>query len=74
MQSKYFLDNQQLSPLWYVAWFCEDRSAIVTLMAAAAERDLEELLLGSIFYCCQIGGKSRTADSDQMAPFYTRQT
>ena len=38
------------------------------------ERDMEELLLGSIFYCCQIGGKSRTADSDQMAPIYTRQT
>ena len=37
-------------------------------------RVMEELLLGSTFYCCQIGGKSRTADSDQMAPFYTRQT
>ena len=38
------------------------------------ERDMEELLLGSIFYCFQIGGKSRTTGSDQMAPIYTRQT
>ena len=38
------------------------------------ERVMEELLLGSIFYCCQFRGKSRTAGSDQMAPIYTRQT
>ena len=40
----------------------------------ANERDMEELLLGSIFYCFQIGGKSRTTGSDQMAPIYTRPT
>ena len=30
-------------------------------------------MLGSMFYCCQIRGRWRTADSHQMAPFYTRQ-
>ena len=46
----------------------------VCAVLGANVRDMEELLLGSSFYCYQIRGKSRTADSDQMAPFYTRQT
>ena len=44
------------------------------LVKVSNERDMEELLLGSIFYCFQIGGKSRTTGSDQMAPIYTRPT